>query len=248
MSHHHTDLTGHVAVITGASQGLGETIAKALAKEGMHLVLAARSKDKLDTLADSLYEEHPEIETLAVRCDVSDPDQVDNLMAQAIDTFGHIDVLINNAGVAAKISLLQEIPVAEINRVIDINLKGAIFAMRSALTHMVHRGKGTIVNINSVAGKTAFPYWSIYDASKFGLSAVTEAVREEQRGNGIRVFGIHPGAIDTPIWNTIELDHEPDHNGMLDAETIAETIVFALKQPGKVLFEDITVAPTQPAL
>jgi len=133
--------------------------------------------------------------------------------------------------VAGKIALLQEISVEEIDRVIDTNLKGAMYWMRAVLPAMVHQHSGAIVNVNSVAGKTAYPYWSVYDASKFGLDAVTTAVREEQRSNNIKLISIHPGAVDTPIWNTINLDHEPNHDGMLDANTVAEAILYALTQP-----------------
>src|SRR5690606_28865868 len=120
--------------------------------------------------------------------------------------------------------------------------------MRAVLPSMIHQHSGTIININSVAGKEAFPYWSIYDASKFGLTAMTEAVAEEQRCNGIKVVGIYPGAVNTPIWESIELNHEPQRDGMLDPETIAEAILHVLRQPEKVLIKDITLTPLKPAL
>ena len=113
---------------------------------------------------------------------------------------------------------------------------------------MVAQQGGIIVNMNSIAGKTAYPYWSIYDASKFGLDAITTAVREEQRRNNIKVIGIYPGTVDTPIWETIEMGSEPDRSGMLHADDIANAIVYALQQPNKTLVEEITLAPLNPAL
>jgi NADP-dependent 3-hydroxy acid dehydrogenase YdfG len=113
---------------------------------------------------------------------------------------------------------------------------------------MIQQHGGTIININSIAGKTAYPYWSIYDASKFGLHAITQAVAEEQRHNNIKVVGIYPGAVATPIWEGLEPGHEPDPNGMLDAETIAESVIYILKQPRKAFISDITLSPLQPVL
>lgn len=243
-----TDLAGQVAIVTGASSGIGQVIAEALAARGMRLVLAARRHDKLEALAKILKDRHPALEVRVSPTDVSMAAQVENLVRHTVEAFGRIDVLINNAGVASKIALLQEIPLEEIDRTIDINLKGPIYLMRAALPYMVRQQGGVIVNINSVAGKTAFPYWSVYDASKFGLHAITAAVAEEQRQNNIKVIGIYPGAVDTPIWNTIELNHEPEREGMLDPETIAEAVLYALDQPAKVLVSDITLSPLKPAL
>ncbi len=243
-----THLQGQVAIITGASQGIGQAIARYLAAEGMHLVLSARNQQKLDALVASLKAQYPDLQLQVVPADVREPDQVEHVVAMAVQTFGRVDVLVNNAGVAGKIALLQEIPIEEIHRTIDTNLKGPIYAMRAVLPVMIQQNGGTIININSVAGKTAFPYWSLYDASKFGLHAVTQAVAEEQRCNNIKVVGIYPGAVDTPLWETIELNHEPKKDGMLDADTVAEAVVYVLRQPQKVLITDVTLTPLQPAL
>jgi NADP-dependent 3-hydroxy acid dehydrogenase YdfG len=170
------------------------------------------------------------------------------LVDVTLQHFQKIDVVINNAGVSGKIALLQEISIEEIDQTIDTNLKGPIYLMKYVLPGMVAHQHGTIINMNSVAGKTAYPYWSIYDASKFGLHAVTLAVADEQRSNNIKVVGIYPGAVDTPIWETIELNHEPNHAGMLDAETVAETVVYILNQPTKVFIPEIMLTPLQSVL
>ncbi|MGE0200955.1 MAG: SDR family oxidoreductase [Candidatus Melainabacteria bacterium] len=237
-----------VAIITGASQGLGEAIAHKLAGRGLSLVLAARSETNLNRVAGELQQAFPGIQVLVAPTDVSDATQVEKLVQKTLQAFGRVDVLINNAGVAGKIALLQEISPEDIHRTIDITLKGAIFMMRAVLPAMVAQQSGTIININSVAGMTAYPYWSIYDAAKFGLRAVTEAVADEQFVNNIKVVGIYPGAVDTPIWETIDTDSDPNREGMLDAGSIADAVNYVLDQPAKLLVKSIVLAPLKPAL
>lgn len=243
-----SSLSGQVAIITGASQGIGQAIAHHLADLGVHLVLCARNVEKLTALSQDLAVSHPEIQTLPLACDVRDAAQVQRVVDEAQKTFGKIDILINNAGVAAKVGLLQEMSVEDIDRTIDTNLKGSIYFMRAVLPVLVQQDGGIILNINSIAGKTAYPFWSVYDASKFGLHAMTEAVCEEQRSNNIKVIGVYPGAVDTAIWQGMHLDEAPDREGMLDPEHIAEAIVYMLNQPQKVFIKDLTIAPLKPAL
>lgn len=248
MAMENTAFENQVAVITGASQGIGQSVACHFAKLGLNLVLCARSVEKMNDLAKELRDRYPEVSVMVIPCDVRDPAQVQRVVHDALERFGRVDVLVNNAGVAPKVGLLQEMSLDDIHRTIDTNLKGAIYFMQAVLPGMVQRQSGTIINVNSVAGKTAYPFWSIYDASKFGLHAITEAVAEEQRGNNIKVVGIYPGAVDTPIWHSIDPDHEPSHEGMLDADTIAEAIVYILQQPRKVFITDLTMAPLKPVL
>lgn len=234
-----------VALITGASQGLGTAIAKQLATEGYHLVLAARNESKLTALAQSLSSQ---VQCLVVPTDVSSYPAVCDLVKKTMAEFGRIDVLINNAGVAPKVSLFQETSVEDIDRTIDVNVKGVMYALREVIPIMVSQQSGTIININSIAGETAFPYWAAYDASKFALRALTDAIADEQRSNNIKVVGIYPGAVDTPIWEGLELEHEPNREGMLDPETIAEAVSYILKQPAKVHIPRITLSPLKPVL
>lgn len=243
-----SSLGNQVAIITGASQGIGQAIAHHLAPLGVHLVLCARNVDKLTSLARELAVQHPEIQTLPLACDVRDPQQVQRVIEETQKTFGKIDILINNAGVAAKVGLLQEMSVEDIDRTIDTNLKGSIYFMRAVLPVMVQQDGGIILNINSIAGKTAYPFWSVYDASKFGLHAMTEAVAEEQRSNNIKVIGVYPGAVDTAIWQGMHLEEAPDREGMLDPEHVAEAIVYMLNQPQKVFIKDLTIAPLKPVV
>ncbi|MCE3234521.1 MAG: putative short-chain dehydrogenase [Vampirovibrio sp.] len=222
-------LSGQVAIITGASQGIGEAIAHHLARLGLHLVLCARNTQKLAQLADRLRQEAPDSKTLTLACDVRKHEQVQAVVEETRKAFGRIDVLINNAGVAPHTGLMQEISIEDIDRTIDTNLKGSIYFMK-------------------VAGKTAYPFWSIYDASKFGLHAVTEAVAEEQRTNNIKVIGIYPGAVDTSIWDDIHWDQEPKREGMLRADDVAESVAFILQQPPKVFIKEFEISPLQPTV
>lgn len=243
-----TRMAGQVALITGASQGIGQAVALYLARKGMKLVLSARSVDKLKGLANAIEQECPGTEVLVVPCDVTRCEQVEQVASSALAQFGRIDVLINNAGVAPRVGLLQELSIEDIDRTVDTNLKGAIYCMRAVLPAMIQQEGGIIININSVAGKTAYPYWSVYDATKFGLHAMTEAVADEQRSNNIKVIGIYPGAVDTPIWHGLELDHQPNYEGMLDAENVAEAIGYIIEQPGKVHVKELVIAPLRPTL
>jgi NADP-dependent 3-hydroxy acid dehydrogenase YdfG len=239
-------LNGQVAIVTGASQGIGAAVARHLARLGMRLALCARNTRKLEALIGDLSD--TAANSLIMPCDVRDAAQVQRVVDETLARFGRIDALVNNAGVAPRVGLLQEMSIEDVNRTLDTNLKGAIYFMRAVLPSMVQRQAGTIININSVAGKTAYPYWSLYDASKFGLRAVTEAVAEEQRGNRIKVAGIYPGAVDTAIWGGLELEHEPGHEGMLRPDVVADAVVYILRQPGQVFTSDITLAPLRPVL
>ncbi|MBY0451182.1 MAG: SDR family oxidoreductase [Cyanobacteria bacterium] len=248
---------GGVAIVTGASQGLGEAIALRLAENGLNLVLTARNQAKLKTLADRIHSLYPQIQTLVCPADVQKNTDVEDVIQQTMKTFGRIDVLINNAGVAAKMGLFQELSVAAIEQTVQTNLLGPMYFMKAVLPVMVaaadaskanERPAGVIININSVAGQTAYPYWSVYDASKFGLRALTEAVAEEQRSNGIRVVGIYPGAVNTAIWDSVDLESVPDRSQMLQPVDIAAAVEFIINQPTHCFVSELTLKPVKPTL
>ena len=244
--------TPRVALITGAGSGIGRAIAIRLAAMGYSLMLSGRTEATLIETKNIIQSREPTIKTVYCVMDVRDAIQCDTLVSETLTQFGQIDVLVNNAGIASTIGLIQEIPAEQVHAMIDTNLKGAIFMMQSVLNRcMVAQGAGTIVNINSVAGQTAFPFWSVYDASKFGLRAVTEAVAEEQRQNGIKVVGLYPGATDTPIWSSLDRAStaEPmNTEGMLSPERIADAVAYILQQPQGVFVSELTLAPIKPVL
>jgi NADP-dependent 3-hydroxy acid dehydrogenase YdfG len=237
-----------VVLLTGASKGIGAATARLLASEGYRLLLTGRDEVALNALQQELAATHPATETLLAVGEVRDNTFCEQLVQTAVAKWGQLDVLINNAGLGGKVGLLSEVPVEQIEAMLDTNLKAPILLCRAALQVMVPKGQGTIINLNSVAGKTAFPYWAVYDATKFGLRALTEALCEEQRSNGIRVLGIYPGAVATAIWDGLDLQQVPDKTGMLTPEQVAEAVRYALKQPQHVLVSEITLQPLKPAL
>jgi short-subunit dehydrogenase len=246
-----------VVLITGASRGIGEAIAHALATIGGYtLALSARSTEALNTLKQTLQAEHPSLTVEVFPCDVALPQSPQTLIEAVFKRLGRVDVLINNAGVGGKVGLITEMPDAHLHAMVDLNLKAPMLLSKYALQAMLNqpklagRGMGTIININSIAGKTAFPFWAVYDATKAGLKAFADALSEEQRTNGVRVIGIYPGACDTAIWETLDLaaDDTPDKTGFLRPNQVAEAVVFALSQPAGTLVSDITLMPTAPAV
>lgn len=246
-----------VVLITGASRGIGEAIAHALATVGGYtLALSARSTEALNTLKQTLQAEHPAVQVAVFPCDVAMPESPQTLIEAVFKQLGRVDVLINNAGVGGKVGIITEMPDAHLHAMVDLNLKTPMLLSKYALQAMLNqpklvgRGMGTIININSIAGKTAFPFWAVYDATKAGLKAFADALCEEQRTNGVRVIGIYPGACDTAIWETLDLaeDDTPDKSGFLRPAQVAEAVIFALNQPAGTLVSDITLMPTAPAV
>jgi NADP-dependent 3-hydroxy acid dehydrogenase YdfG len=230
-----------VAILTGASQGIGVALAETLSELGYSLVLTARNTEKLNALAARLS-----TPTTVVPGDITQAAHCQAVIDAALSAYGRIDVLINNAGIAGKIALLSEIPITEIEQTIATNLTAPLLLMRAVLPTMVAQNEGAIININSVAGRWAYPYWSVYCASKFGLAAATEAVGEEQRSNNIRVIGIHPGAVDTPIWNAIEAN--PNRAEMLHPQDVANAVRYALTQPPQAWVSEIVIKPQHSVL
>jgi short-subunit dehydrogenase len=246
-----------VVLITGASRGIGEAIAHALAKTGGYsLALSARSTEVLNSLKQILQAQYPALTVDVFPCDVALPQSPQALIESVVKRFGRVDMLVNNAGVGGKVGLLTEMPDAHLHAMVDLNLKAPMLLSKYALQAMLNqsklegRGMGTIININSIAGKTAFPFWAVYDATKAGLKAFADALCEEQRSNGVRVIGIYPGACDTAIWETLDLavDDTPDKTGFLRPAQVAEAVIFALNQPAGTLVSDITLMPTAPAV
>jgi NAD(P)-dependent dehydrogenase (short-subunit alcohol dehydrogenase family) len=232
-----------MALITGASKGIGRATAFKLAEQGYNLALASRSVDLLSALAQELTTLYPDQQFKAFVADFSQPMQTcSSLVQQVVAHFGRIDVLVNNAGVSGRIALLGEIADADIDATIQTNLLAPILLAKHVVSHMVSQGiKGSVVNISSIAGQTAFPYWSVYCASKFGLSALSQSLGEEQRSNHIRVCTIHPGAVDTPLWDGVDM--AANRAPMLQADIVASAIVFALNQPDGAWLSELTLKP-----
>lgn len=239
-------LKNKVVLLTGASKGLGKMLAQQLAQEGAKLMLCSRRLDVLETIKTEINQSYSLADDIIAcsQCDVTNPSLVLNTVKDTIDVFGRIDILINNAAIATKFQLFQEHTVAEISDVIDTNLKGPMYFIQAVLPHMVNQGVGDILNINSVAGKRNYAYCSVYGATKFGLDSLTQIVAEEQRPNNIRVMGVYPGRIDTPIWDSLEPGVAQDPTQMLKTQDAAEAILFALKQPRHVEIRELMILPS----
>jgi NADP-dependent 3-hydroxy acid dehydrogenase YdfG len=218
-----------VLVITGASTGIGAATAHRAAEFGYRLVLAARSEDKLQRLAEEIGDE-----ALAVRCDVTDWDDQQSLVATTLDRFGRLDAYFANAGFGAKRGFLEE-TVEHWKSMIDTNVLGAALSIRASLPHFRERNRGHMILTSSVAGRRALP-GSLYSATKHAVTAMGEALRQEVSDTDIKVTLIEPGMVDTPFF-------EDRPSGALEADDIARAVMFALTQPPHVDVNELLVRP-----
>ena len=186
------NLKGTNAIVTGGSRGIGPYIARALAREGTNIVLAARDAERLEAVRKEV--ESLGVKALSIPTDVNLADDRRNLIEQALSGLGEIDLLVNNAGIEPT-SAFVDIDESRITDTIDTNLTSCLLLMRAVLPAMVERGKGQVVNIASMAGKIPIPYDSIYSATKFALVGASHAVRSELRGTGVGVSVICPGFV-----------------------------------------------------
>jgi NADP-dependent 3-hydroxy acid dehydrogenase YdfG len=220
-----------VLVITGASTGIGAATARRAAEFGYRLVLAARSEDKLADLAEELGGDD---RALAVRCDVTDWDDQQALVATTLDRFGRMDAYFANAGFGAKRGFLEE-SVEHWRSMIDTNVLGAALSIRASLPHFRERNRGHLILTSSIAGRRALP-GSLYSATKHAVTAMGEALRQEISDTDIKVTLIEPGAVDTPFF-----ENRP--SGALEADDIARAVMFALTQPPHVDVNELLVRP-----
>jgi NADP-dependent 3-hydroxy acid dehydrogenase YdfG len=224
-----------VLVITGASTGIGAASARRAAEFGYRVVLAARSQDKLRALADELGGED---RALAARCDVTDWDDQQALVATALDRFGRLDAYFANAGFGAKRGFLEE-TVEHWRSMIDTNVLGAALSIRASLPHFREQNRGHMVLTSSIAGRRVLP-GSLYSATKHAVTAMGEALRQEISDTDIKVTLIEPGAVDTPFFET-----RP--TGALEADDIARGVMFALTQPPHVDVNEVLIRPIHQA-
>ena len=218
-----------VMVITGASSGIGAATARRAAEFGYRVVLAARSEDKLQALAEEIGDG-----ALAVRCDVTSWEDQQELVATALERFGRMDVFFANAGFGAKRGFLEETP-EYWKSMIDTNVYGAALSIRAALAHFREQNRGHMLLTSSVAGRRALP-GSLYSATKWAVCAMGEALRQEVADTDIKVTLIEPGMVDTPFFdNPVQ--------GRLEPDDIARAVMFALTQPAHVDVNEVLVRP-----
>lgn len=225
-------LEGKVAIVTGASAGIGAHIAVALANAGVNLVLAARSRPGLEALQRQIVEQTA-VKVLAVPTDVASPTELQRLVDESLREFGRIDILVNNAGREAFRSL-HALSVEEITRTVQVNLTGALQLTRLVIPHMLPNGWGHVVNMASTAGKFGPPYAGVYAATKAGLIAFTQSLRTEYRRHGIRATAICPGFTDAGgIYDRIreELGRDPPRFiGQTTADRVARATIRAIRK------------------
>lgn len=240
-----TSLRDQVAVVTGASSGIGAAVVRALNREGVRVVLAARREDALLEVQFGLDDKTASI----IRStDVTDREQVRGLIEHAEAELGPVDILVNCAGVMYY-TLMKNRHEEEWERTVEINCKGPLNCIGAVLGGMLERGRGHIITISSDAGREVFPGLSVYSASKFFVEALSQGLRLETAGTGVKVTTIQPGNVNTPLHSmstdeeAVEEYAQPTGARGLDPEDIARSIIHALEQPDHVAVNEILVEP-----
>ncbi len=233
------DLNGKVAVVTGASSGIGEAAARLLVQEGVHVVLAARRRERLDVLAAELGSFATVVET-----DVSDRGQVQALFDLVKDRFGGLDLLFNNAGLGINAKFEDSDP-DDWKKMIDVNLYGVLNCTQAAIPLLRGRAGAMICSVSSVGGRYGVENWSVYSATKFAVGGFHDALRKELGPERIRVSVIEPGAVWTEFGQNVSeaMKERRQQLEALTSENIAQAMIYAFAQPANVLVEEILLRP-----
>ena len=236
-----------MAVVTGASSGIGEATVRSLAAEGAAVVAGARRKERLHGLVEEVTRDSGK--AIAVECDLTDEQQAHALVDRAIGEFGRIDILVNNAGVML-LSKVEKGLSDEWRQMFDVNVLGLLYATDAAVEAMKRQGSGHIVNVSSVAGRKTRPTGGVYSGTKFAVNAISEAMRQELLEDGIRITIVEPGAVATEL--TDHITDEEVRKGLkqrniepLRSEDVANAIAYAVSQPQRVSVNEILIRPTQ---
>jgi NADP-dependent 3-hydroxy acid dehydrogenase YdfG len=244
------NIAGKVVVITGASSGLGEATARLLSAQGASIVLGARRIDRIQALADELTGSGGK--ALAIPTDVTHYEQVKRLVDAAVQTYGRLDVMLNNAGLMPH-SPLERLKIDDWNRTIDVNIKGVLYGIAAALPYMKQQKGGHIINVSSVAGHKVRPTSAVYAATKAAVLTLSEGLRQEVKPYNIRTTVISPGAVATELPNSVT---EPDiaenvrksYEIAIPADSFARAVAFAISQPEEVDVNEILFRPTRQEL
>jgi NADP-dependent 3-hydroxy acid dehydrogenase YdfG len=241
-------LEGRVALVTGASSGIGEATAVSLAAAGARVAVAARRTDRLSQLVERVL--HSSGEATAIQADLADRASAERMVAQTVERFGRLDILVNNAG------LMLLAPFADGNpddwrKMVDVNVLGLLYATRAAIPHLRRAGRGDIVNLSSVAGRLAFPTAAVYTATKFAVVGFSDTLRRELIRDQIRVTLIEPGAVQTELVEHVtdegarkQIDSWQAQMRQLQSDDIAAAILYAVTQPPHVAVSELLVRPT----
>jgi NAD(P)-dependent dehydrogenase (short-subunit alcohol dehydrogenase family) len=233
-----TRLAGRVALVTGASRGIGAAVAAALDREGARVIRVARS------LTESTSER-----THDIPCDLTDPTQVSRLGSRVVAQYGPPDIVVSNAG-AFLLRPLESTGPAELETQLGVNLRAPFYVAQAFLPAMRDAGRGTFISVGSVADHTGFPNNAAYAASKYGLRGLHETLVAEYRGSGVRLTLVSPGPTDTSMWDPVNPDAREGfvpRAGMLRPADVADTIVFVATRPPHVLVDWLRLAPLEKA-
>jgi len=239
------NIAGKVVVITGASSGIGEETARVLANEGAKVALGARRRERLDALAEAIRRDGGTAVVEAT--DVTRRADVDKLVQRAMDEFGRVDVMINNAGLMP-VAPMEMVRVEEWDQMIDVNIKGLLYGIAAVLPHMKQRKQGHIINIASVAGHKVLPNFAVYCGTKHAVRAISEGLRAENPD--IRVTIISPGLIATELEDTTNVEEirkqvkEFYARHAISPRVIADAIAYAIGQPDEVDINEMLIRPT----
>ncbi|MFN5332929.1 MAG: SDR family NAD(P)-dependent oxidoreductase [Bacteroidota bacterium] len=239
-----------IALVTGATSGIGQACALTLAKLGYDLIVTGRRAERLEEFEKKLPQG---IRCLSLVFDVRDREQVEKILGNLPKEWSEIDVLINNAGNAHGLDPIQTGSISDWDAMLDINVKGLLYVSKAIIPGMTQRNSGCIINIGSIAGKEVYPNGNVYCASKHAVDALTQGMRMDLNPFGIKVMGIHPGLVETEFSlvrfkgdaqraDTVYQGYTP-----LVAQDIADIVAFALTRPAHVVLADVVVLPTAQA-
>ena len=229
----------NIALVTGASSGIGRYVSIELCRRGYEVILASRDVSRLDKTHALIDKEGGKSHVIPV--DVSDEDSIKKLYKKSLK-IGFVGTVINNAGFG-KFDNIQNINIQDWDNQISVNLRGSFLITKFFCDSMIQKKKGMFVYVNSVAGKKAYPYSSAYVASKFGLLGFSRSMREELREYNIKVVSVHPGAVDTAFWDNVK-ENFPKHE-MMSSENVAKSIVHSICTPSNVVVEELDIQRTK---
>lgn len=243
-----TDLRGKVAIVTGASSGIGEAVAELLAQQGARVALAARRTDQLEALGKRLMQSAPEAETMVVACDVREPHDVERLVQAVLDRWGQLDILVANAGFGYR-SLVVEGDIQRWKELLDTNVYGLLLTLKFGVPPMLARHSGHVVVTSSIAGRVTTPTGGVYCGSKAAATAIAEALRMEVSKEGVRVTTVEPGVVLSDFQRVAEYPPDVLPNMLKGAEPlmpadIARAVIYALQQPEHVGIHELIIRPS----